>query len=477
MILDPGLVELRLNSLPPGLGPTIISITNLGASVHVPDLYGVVNGHRFLYWTIDGAVQVDVAGRSLSGWRFDIWSNVAWTAHFIPEEEDADADRIPDWFEQHHGQQLASDWGTDADGDGFGFGEEFLRDSHPGLFDADALGGISFSFYPVTPVLIDPNLVVLDVTSSPPGLGVERQVVTNLGANIALGDWYGPVNGYRFVYATLNGERLTDTVGSSLGSPTFELLSNSVLQSVYVDSEIDGDTDGLLDWLELHFFGDLQPQPSDDGDGDVYRLEEEIQRDYHPHLVDEPAAGGISFSFSSPVLIDFNFFPRVQDVLLDGLPSPFFSSDTGTTGLFSVAGYSHPALGDWDGDRDLDLFVAASGGVVRVYENEGAPVVMSLSERTSNFIDLASAWNGISRPALALGDWNGDGTDDLIIGGNTGVLSIVSSSGHFDAPQTSTVNDILSVGGTSAIPALADITAGPEIDLLILRPDGAVDLY
>ena len=42
-------------------------------------------------------------------------------------------------------------------------------------------------------------------------------------------------------------------------------------------------------------------------------------------------------------------------VLAGGTGNPFFTTDTSTTGLFAVTANSHPALGDWDGDGDLDI--------------------------------------------------------------------------------------------------------------------------
>ena len=92
-------------------------------------------------------------------------------------------------------------------------------------------------------------------------------------------------------------------------------------------------------------------------------------------------------------------FPRVREALVDGVEELFFANSASTTGTFSVMGDSYPALVDWDGDLDLDLFVAGSNAVLRVFENRGNPVLANWSEVTSQFNGLSSAWSNRVRPA------------------------------------------------------------------------------
>jgi len=63
------------------------------------------------------------------------------------------------------------------------------------------------------------------------------------------------------------------------------------------------------------------------------------------------------------------------------------------------------AWGDWDGDDDLDLAVASSGSV-RIYRNDGADFLLAWSDPEADAQDVRD---------VAWGDWDGDGDLDLAI--------------------------------------------------------------
>ena len=84
-----------------------------------------------------------------------------------------------------------------------------------------------------------------------------------------------------------------------------------------------------------------------------------------------------------------------------------------------------PALGDLDGDGDLDLLVGEASGSLNHYRNDGtssAPVFTLISE---TFEDIKAG----RRSAPLLADVDGDGDLDLLVGTDEGGLVLFRNEG------------------------------------------------
>jgi len=91
-------------------------------------------------------------------------------------------------------------------------------------------------------------------------------------------------------------------------------------------------------------------------------------------------------------------------VLLESIP-----------GIGFGAGYGRFALGDLDGDGDLDIVGATSGGGSRCWENVGTPQAWSYVENPAMLTGVVNPPHGVY--GLALLDVDCDGDSDLLMGG------------------------------------------------------------
>jgi hypothetical protein len=466
----------RLISSPPGF----VSVSNTvvaGTVVGTADLWGQANsGYRFAYWDLDGVRQQDNYGIALGAFSFTVTTNTVATAHYYPAAQDSDEDGVADWFEYVYYATLAQGGGSDTDGDGYTLAEELALGTMPTLPDEFVPGGLARVRSATVAMNIE-GYPVYWLVSSPAGF-VSASNFVSRGAVVTTPDLWGQANsGYRFAYWELDGVAQADAYGIALGAFSFPVNSNTVATAHYFPTAQDADADGVADWFEYVYYGGLTQAGTSDTDGDGFTLAQESAQNTVPTLADEFVPGGISRTrTAASITMDLQPFERLEYTLVDGVLSNVFRAFNGTGGMTCGANAA-PALGDWDGDGDLDLFIGQAGGAVRVFENIGTRSALNLSERTANFASVAATWSGIGSPAPALGDWSGNGRADLAVGGAGGTVFLIASTGHFNAPQVPAVSVTLATASTSVLPALADVNGDARADLLVLLADGTVDIY
>ncbi|MBN2474795.1 MAG: VCBS repeat-containing protein [Pirellulales bacterium] len=164
---------------------------------------------------------------------------------------------------------------------------------------------------------------------------------------------------------------------------------------------------------------------------------------------------------------------RLLEVGPSGAKSPI---DVGSRATIAVA--------DFNNDDVLDLVLGALDGRVRLYLNEGTDAAPDFLAETI-LQDLAGPLlvpSGRSSPVV--GDLDGDGKKDLLVGNTDGQILLYSNIGTDVAPQFSAYDGVTADGGPidlpstpRARPTVADWTGDGLPDLLVGAGDGKVRLY
>jgi hypothetical protein len=160
--------------------------------------------------------------------------------------------------------------------------------------------------------------------------------------------------------------------------------------------------------------------------------------------------------------------------------------------------FSVPVPVDWDGDGDIDLIVGSESGEVEFIENVGstrnplfaAPVPLRAKGEAIRITPgpegsvqgpQESQW-GYTNPAV--GDWTGDGTDDLILGTSLGRMFLYRNEGRDGEGKPILAEAVIlrqADGPFETVwrqrPCIADIDADGQTELVALDPGGRLAVY
>jgi hypothetical protein len=448
-----------------------------GTRVTTANLSGEHLGHRFAQWKVNGVRQESDTGIALSQVNLTIEAATTAVAEYVPTVQDIDADNIPDWYEinQYGTAEIAAT--SDTDGDGRNFLEEYIQGTQPRISDSasdgSALdGGISRRRGEKMSLAFSENYVRYMEMSQPGGV-VSRDSWLTVGSSVSTANAPTDSNGYKFGQWLLNGVRQESAAGIAQSLVTFSLNAATTAVAQYYPATQDLDADQIPDWYEYQQYGVVSNGADSDTDEDGVDFLSEYQRGTQPRIFDSAADGGIvdggiSRRRGEKMVLNLQFFPAGQ--VLSGDGQGIFSDPYGNgEGSFVInGGLSAPALGDVDGDGDLDMVVGGAGGAVRFLINRGssfAPLYEEVAWSALNDWPLGAIY-----PALA--DWSGDGRADLAVGSDDGLLRFyrAQSGGGFAYVGR------LAVGSGAVYPAFLPAAGGP--DLLVLQgSSGAVSRF
>ena len=248
------------------------------------------SGYIFTHWSISSTqafTNRDRLGRAKESASAIIYEETTFTANYLSENEDTDADGIADGWEIYWYGDLSKNADSDTDNDGFTFAEELAAGTDPLMPDRSLEGGIVWadgSLEQYNPY----NLQPYTIRSEPEGaLFATVSDYKETGSVITTPSYSG-----NFAYWTVNGVRQADRHGRAKDSVSVTMPETAI--EIIAVTESDASRRNALYW-----YGDASVGMASDTDGDGFTFAEELAAGTDPLMPDRSLDGGIVWADGS----------------------------------------------------------------------------------------------------------------------------------------------------------------------------------
>ncbi len=307
-----GAKKLIIRSEPFGLLTSAVTHPENNSTEVTANLSGTVDGHRFAYWEQNGQRVADSAGVALSQVTVTMTEDITLVAKYFAENEDTDADGLPDWEEWHLYGNLSSNLQEDGDGDGLTLDEERQYGTPPRIRDDFHEGGVSRRRSRKTFINLG-GARKLTVQSDPIDIFSSSSSYLDVNSTYSSTNLSGTSGGYVFSHWEINGVRQQDTKGIGLSQVIETMDADKTIVAKYIQENLDSDNDGIADSYEMHEFGSLDHDASSDLDNDGFTVEEEIRYGLSAQIPDDIDQGGVSRRRHGQNIVFSAFYPNGDD--------------------------------------------------------------------------------------------------------------------------------------------------------------------
>jgi hypothetical protein len=157
------------------------------------------------------------------------------------------------------------------------------------------------------------------------------------------------------------------------------------------------------------------------------------------------------------------------------LNDPVFTLQPSQLDTMNLVQLSAPCLADLDNDGDLDLLVGNSSGKLTYYRNNGNANSFNFQFVSNNYMNVSVG----NDAAPSLGDLDGDGDLDLLVGSRLGTIHFYRNIGTLTDPNFIFVtNNYAGINAfQNSVPAIVDINNDTDFDLFVGNVKGGLYYY